>query len=104
MNSKLIDKIKDYIIHTCDPELIVLFGSYARGSQNKYSDIDLVVMCAQVHQKQKLEREIKSWIRQYGLHADILIRSSKEVEEALPLPTTFLGSVLKHGKKIYIRP
>jgi uncharacterized protein len=104
MNSKLIDKIKDYIIHICDPELIILFGSYARESQNKYSDIDIVVMCAQVYQKKKLEREIKSWIRQYGIHADILIRSEKEVEESIPMPTTFLGSVMKHGKKIYIRP
>ena len=32
---------------------IVLFGSYARGNERKYSDIDLLIITREIHKKQK---------------------------------------------------
>lgn len=42
MEKKIVDYLKDKI----DPEAIVLFGSYARGTQREESDIDIAVKTA----------------------------------------------------------
>ena len=38
-----IENIKEYLIEKIDCEAIVLFGSYARGTQNAESDIDIAI-------------------------------------------------------------
>ena len=40
---EIIDKIKEVLIEKCKPEAIILFGSYARGTQNNESDIDIAI-------------------------------------------------------------
>lgn len=40
---EIIIKIKEILIQECEPEAIILFGSYARGTQNYESDIDLAI-------------------------------------------------------------
>ena len=42
LNEKL-EIIKEFLIKECDPQAIVLFGSYARNAQNKESDIDIAI-------------------------------------------------------------
>lgn len=42
LNEKL-EIIKEFLIKECDPQAIVLFGSYARNTQNKESDIDIAI-------------------------------------------------------------
>jgi len=36
--------ILDYIIHSCYPKAIILYGSYSRGEDIKESDIDILVL------------------------------------------------------------
>ena len=43
-NIPYIDKIISIIVSVVDPEQIFLFGSYARGENNKKSDIDLLIL------------------------------------------------------------
>lgn len=41
--NEIIDKIKEVLIEKCKPEAIIIFGSYARGTQNNESDIDIAI-------------------------------------------------------------
>lgn len=41
--NEIIEKIKEVLIEKCKPEAIILFGSYARGTQNNESDIDIAI-------------------------------------------------------------
>lgn len=41
--NEIIDEIKKVLIEKCKPEAIILFGSYARGTQNNESDIDIAI-------------------------------------------------------------
>jgi len=43
-NIPFMDKIISIIISSIDPDQIVLFGSYARGENKNFSDIDLLVL------------------------------------------------------------
>lgn len=41
--NEIMEEIKKILIEKCEPEVIILFGSYARGTQNAESDIDLAI-------------------------------------------------------------
>ncbi|MCL1826733.1 MAG: nucleotidyltransferase domain-containing protein [Candidatus Cloacimonetes bacterium] len=40
----LIERVVDLIVAEISPDMIILFGSYARGDYTKNSDIDLLVL------------------------------------------------------------
>lgn len=40
---EILDRIKKFILDNVDCDAIVLFGSYARGTQNAESDIDIAI-------------------------------------------------------------
>ncbi len=100
-NEALLSKICNYILASCRPEKIVLFGSYAHGSENKYSDLDIIVICEEVYMRKTIERRIISNIERYALKADVLVRSVSEVSRSSQEPGSFLGEVLKKGVIIY---
>ena len=101
MNENLKKRIIGHVKNLCSPDMIMVFGSFARGEQNKNSDLDLIVVCKQRCRKRMLERQIKMNLRQYGLNSDILIKSHKEIRVAIANKYCFLGSVLKEGKIIH---
>lgn len=57
-----LEKMKEVLIEEFDPFFIILFGSYAKGFQNKESDIDIAIFSKNKTKKeifkmrQKLER------------------------------------------------
>lgn len=53
MEEKL-ETIKKIILEEIDCEAIVLFGSYARGTQNKESDIDIAIKTKKEISKKEL--------------------------------------------------
>jgi predicted nucleotidyltransferase len=40
----LLRRVTPLIVTACDPEKIMLFGSYAKGQQNRDSDLDILVI------------------------------------------------------------
>ena len=48
---ELLDSIKEKLIEDFKPLAIILFGSYARNSQNKDSDIDIAIIAQNTDKK-----------------------------------------------------
>lgn len=77
---------------------IILFGSYAKGSPEKYSDIDIVVVSLYFSKGR------------YIKHMQYLFRKASKVNSLLdPIPAspadikhpdkrTFLGQIMRHAK------
>lgn len=42
--TSVLKKIISYIVYVAEPEKIILFGSYAYGRNDVYSDIDLLII------------------------------------------------------------
>ncbi len=99
--SKLIQHIVGRILNVCPAEMIVLFGSFARGEQNENSDVDLIVVTRRKMPRKKVERQIRSSIKRYGVKSDILIRSMEELNAELAVNGSFLQSVFPRGKIVY---
>jgi predicted nucleotidyltransferase len=98
-----LEKIVSYAIHVTEPEMIILFGSVARGTNNVYSDIDLLIITRQSYRKKELEMQISSFAKEYSLKADILISTPREIEKEALKADSFLSSVMKSGKILYQR-
>lgn len=92
---KIVDELK--------PEKIILFGSYAYGTPNPHSDVDLLVIL-----KTNASPKERSWLVSRILlprpfPVDILVKTPKEVEKALKSGDFFLHEILTRGKVLYER-
>ena len=102
-----IEKIKYDIVNKLkafQPEKIILFGSYAYGTPNKDSDIDLFIFKDIAKEeireyKLKIRKELRSLIRKYGVGFDILVASSSFVHNRDDY--FYKVDILQNGKVIY---
>ena len=98
---KALDRIIDYAVCAARPEKIVLFGSFANGKNDIYSDVDLLVVTEHSYMKKELEARISSIAKEYSLNADILIHTPSEIEKAYKKPFSFLSSIISGGIIVY---
>ena len=89
------EKIVEILLNNLDCESIVLFGSYARGTQNDESDIDIAIKT-----KDKLEK--KDIYRLSNILADEL---NKEIDliNLDEIGDTFRYEILINGKTLYCK-
>jgi predicted nucleotidyltransferase len=86
-----------------DPRRVILFGSGARGDQDEYSDLDLVII------KETEERFLDRLEKVYDLvkptfAMDVLVYTPQESAEMQERDNPFIEMVLKEGVVIYERP
>lgn len=91
------------IVQELEPEKIILFGSYAYGTPNPHSDVDLLVIM-----KTHASLKDRSWavsrlLLPRPFPVDILVKTPQEVEEALGTGDFFLKEILTLGKVLYDR-
>ncbi len=98
-----MDKLKRAIecIKKYDPEKIILFGSYARGEIDEYSDMDFVVI--KKTDKRFLERliEVTKLIDSDLGRVDVFVYTPEEFEDMIKTANPFILQVLKEGKVVY---
>ncbi len=91
------------IVERFHPEKIILFGSYARGTADFDSDVDLLVVLREVKSKYERSVEIHRALAGVGLAKDIIVATPEEVEEYRDIPGTIIWPALKEGKVVYER-
>jgi predicted nucleotidyltransferase len=94
----IIEALKAY-----NPEKIILFGSSARGEQDEYSDIDLVIIKkTQDRFLQRLKR-VTLLIRE-PIPVDLFVYTPEEFAQMLEDENPFVQIVIKEGRVIYEKP
>lgn len=99
----ILTEITDTLAREYQPEQIILFGSYARGTFHEDSDIDLLVI------KDTNETPEQRWFRVKQLlnavHDTVavspLVYTPQEIDERLRLNDWFLREVLDTGVRLY---
>lgn len=91
----VLEKLKEQILQTVDCEAIVLFGSYARGTQNSESDIDIAFKSSQQIDKQKI----------FFLKQELEDITNKDVDliNLDDIGDIFRYEILINGKTIYCK-
>ena len=103
--SGLISKLAERLKERYQPEKIILYGSYAYGTPDESSDIDLLII------KDTTDRPIDRRITVRRLVSDIrkkipfssLVLTPKELSGRLEIGDEFFIEITKKGKVIYER-
>ena len=99
--SEITATLKQYGI-----EKIILFGSYAYGTPNKYSDIDLLVI-KNIPENETRDFRIKLkkalWLKlgQLNYSFDILVDNEQRIQKRIEMGDLFYKEIYSKGKIIY---
>ena len=102
IDNVMIEEVKQRLIKTYNPVGIYIFGSYAWGSPDEESDLDLVVVVDTLGKdRHRALVEGHKALSDLRLSKDILIYTKAEFEEDSENSTTLLYKVKRKGKQIY---
>jgi len=93
---KSIEKFAEIVNKEFDVKKIILYGSYAKGTNNDYSDIDVAVIC------DKYDGDVlKANSRLFSIVRDIDVRIEPILLELQNDRSGFIDSISKYGKVVY---
>ncbi len=95
MNNDFISIMTERIVRDFDPLQIILFGSQARGDADRDSDIDLLVVFAELTDKRKTAIDIDRALADLPVAKDIIVSTPEELERG----RTRIGSVLRYAQQ-----
>ena len=84
------------------PEQIFLFGSYAHGTPNEDSDVDILVVMALPRGRREVRQAATIRERvQASFTMDVIVRSPQQVARRLARGDGFIADILRHGRLMY---
>jgi len=100
---KSLGRVLERYVRAFAPERIVLFGSYAKGTSQQKSDIDLLIVADLVGDASRLLRRAHQLAADCFPPVDVVFATPEDVEKATTIENTFLLSILGSGFTIYRR-
>lgn len=100
ITEKIILEFCERVIQKYNPQKIVLFGSYAAGSPNTESDVDVLVILPFDGKNAMKAAEI---LIQTDPHfpIDLLVRKPDEVDVRIKMGDFFMQDIINNGKVLY---
>jgi len=97
-----ISNITQIIAYTLPNSKVIIFGSYARGTQNEHSDIDICVIVDDLKMRRIEACHLlrKSFIGKINVPIDILVFEKKDFEENSKNPSTIEYTIAKEGVEL----
>lgn len=96
-------RIVERITERFSPEKIILFGSYARGTQTSDSDADLLIVMNISGSKRKTAVEIDLSLVGIPIPTDIIVVTPEEIERHRNCVGTVIREAIREGKVLYER-
>ena len=100
---KYIHEKVDSIIKHFNPVKIILFGSFARGTPDRWSDMDLLVVQDSIKKGENFPIDIKNAVGFNGMADDILTITPKELDRLKDDVGFVYYYILREGKILYER-
>ncbi len=101
------DRILAEMVHriavALQPQRIILFGSYVYGTPSEDSDVDLLVVLDTDARPADRYSAVSKLIRPRPFPVDILVKTPKEIEEALNEDDAFVAEIVTRGRVLYER-
>jgi len=91
------------IARTLRPDRIILFGSYANGAPTPDSDVDLLVVMKTSASSKERSWAVSRLLIPRPFPVDILVRTPKEIRQALDQSDFFIQEIVTQGKVLYER-
>ncbi len=91
----------DRIVKGFRPLRVILFGSWARGTANQWSDVDLLVIFPALDDKREMAINIRHSLDELSVCKDILVSTPDEISRRGHIIGSVLRSALRDGKVLY---
>jgi uncharacterized protein len=101
ISNKVLDEAVRRLVEKFHPEKIILFGSQARGTADKHSDVDILVIYPVKGNRRNLLMEMYRALSGLGFARDIILLSPEEFERDRFIPGTIARPAWKEGKVLY---
>ena len=103
----VINQMVQAIVGETDPEMVILFGSRARGDFRVHSDVDLIVVEAEPFGPQRSRHKemlrLRQVVRPFAVPVDVLVYSQDDVEYWRDSLNYVLARALREGRVLYQR-
>jgi predicted nucleotidyltransferase len=103
IDEKSIFELRDRIASEFQPQRIVMFGSYANGTQAEHSDLDLLIIMKYVGSGLKKAVEILNRVKP-RIPVDLIVKTPEEIRERIQANDFFLAEILDSGQVLYEAP
>ena len=97
----ILEEATRLLVERFEPQRIILFGSYARGTADDRSDVDLLVICPIPGDRGDLMLAMDRTLRGLRLARDIVVLSPEEFERDRLIPGTVARPAWREGKLLY---
>ena len=102
LTTELLESIKERLVAEFQPEQIWLFGSHAWGNPGDESDVDLMVILPESHERPiRRDQRAQRCLGRLPVSADVLVRTRQEVNRVRDLRGSLTHDVLSRGRKLY---
>ena len=101
IDERLVEEIVRRVLSVGQPERIILFGSAAKGSMTRDSDIDLLVVEPSPSDRRKESVRIGDALRGLGYPFDVIVMASDRFEETKGVIGGIAYPANKYGRVIY---
>ncbi|HEV2772339.1 MAG TPA: nucleotidyltransferase domain-containing protein [Thermoleophilaceae bacterium] len=96
-----IDELVGQIVARIEPQKVILFGSYAKGTATIRSDVDLLVIKETELPIARRTDDLRPLLSRSLIPVDVHVYTPEEVEEYGKDPMAFINSVLKSGRTVF---
>jgi uncharacterized protein len=96
-----IDTLVRQIVARIQPQKVIIFGSYAKGTATIKSDLDICVIMETELPMANRTDDLKSMLSHILTPVDVHIYTPEEIEEYGKEQFSFINSVLKSGKVVF---
>ncbi len=104
LNETLLYDMTNRLVQTFQPEQVILFGSYAWGTPNDSSDIDLYVIVPESSERPiQRARRARACIGDVRVALDILVRTRAEADKYRHLYASLECQIFEKGRVLYER-
>jgi predicted nucleotidyltransferase len=98
----ILSEITTRLVKAVRPERIYLFGSYAYGTPDSTSDLDILLVVPEgVGRRVDVARMARRLMRDLRYGFDVVVRYPAEFDERSVWPTTIEGVVKRNGRLLY---
>jgi predicted nucleotidyltransferase len=99
-----VGRTLERLVRAFAPTRIVLFGSYAKGTDRPGSDLDLLVVAELEEDRGLHQRRARQLVAAAFPPVDVVLCTPDEVAEAATARSPFLASILESGVTVYEAP